>query len=197
MRKFELLCSGEPLVRLAKWERGEADSSCLASLALRNDKGIVTVAHGLRVVDCGAEALFAGLVLHVFEALLLFVELRLHGFDFLLFLLLVFVPLGAVGYAVCAGVVDRAGDGGDFMLERGDRTFLRLNLRLPMFGLGIAVGRGGYRCSGRGTFDWRRVRAHVLVGDGVGVVLVMVLVWAACCFFRRAWRAMSPSDWES
>ncbi len=88
--------------------------------------------------------MLAGRFLHLFQALLLLGELRLHVFHFILFLFLVFVPLNTVGDAVAAGVVNGVAGTVDFMLQGRDSLFLRLNLRLPLFGLSVMVSGSGW-----------------------------------------------------
>src|ERR1700722_15688748 len=113
----------------------------------------------LRIVDRTAEALFAGHVLQVFQPLLLLLELALHGFQLLFLLLLVLIPLHAVGNAVATGILDGIGEIGDLALQGTDVVLPRLNLALPI------LGRYGSRCGGRLLVAHCR---SLRIGSGLG-----------------------------
>ena len=76
----------------------------------------------LRIVDCAAIALVAGFLLHLFQALLLLLQLGFESFHLLFFLALA-VVVKHVPFIVASGEVDGAFDSLDLLLQRHDGMF--------------------------------------------------------------------------
>src|ERR1700683_4369426 len=129
----------------------------------------------LGIVDRAAEALFASRFLQVFQALLLLFQLRLHAFDLILLLFLAFIPLHAVGNAVCPSIADGLAQAGNFALQRSNRVLQRLNLELPLLGCSPAISVAWLRDGDVGSLSTRRgsqrrsqVRGNLVIRDDVG-----------------------------
>jgi hypothetical protein len=93
----------------------------------------------LRFCDRTSETGFPGLILQFFEKFPLFYQLRLHGLDFLLLLLLVLIPLSAVGHAVSAGEMNRVADGPNILFQGCNGGFLSQDLGLVVLSLRVAI----------------------------------------------------------
>jgi hypothetical protein len=78
-------------------------------------------------------------------------QLRLHAFDLILLLFLAFIPLHAVGNAVCPSIADGLAQAGNFALQRSNRVLQRLNLELPLLGCGLAISVAWLRDGGVGS----------------------------------------------
>src|SRR5579864_3109653 len=102
-------------------------------------RGPASDARFLRIVYGAAEALFPCGFLHFFQRLLLLLELRLHGVDFLLFLLLPLIPLSAVRNAVRPREMDGVAQTFDVLLQGSDRVLLVHDLGLPVLGFRLMV----------------------------------------------------------
>src|SRR5579872_158780 len=101
----------------------------------------------LRIVNCAAVALVAGLFLHLFEALLLLFQLGLEIFHLLFFLALA-VVVEHVMFVVAAGEADRTFDSFDLLLQGRDGMLQLQDLDLPNFSrlfAALVVRRGGIR----------------------------------------------------
>src|SRR4029077_1701704 len=113
----------------------------------------------LRIVHGAAEAFFPCGFLHRFERFLLLLQLRLHGLNFLLFLLLPLIPLSAVRDAVCAREMDGVAQTLDVLLQGSDRVLLVHDLGLPVLGLSLMVS--GVSLGIRWSGSWvRRSRSY-------------------------------------
>ena len=72
-----------------------------AAVTLGSLAGSICFLCDLGIIDSAAEALCASRFLEVFQALLLLFQFRLHAFNLIPLLFLAFIPLYAVGNAVC------------------------------------------------------------------------------------------------